>query len=122
MYVTTKKKNLQKLVLVSWIPHVCFQTNSNFHIKWLTYLGLDQALHQIANVWLVLLSEVYVTYVGGICWYMICEHNTTEYFLGDIMVGIITASGEHLNIIITKRTKSDDDAQNVDLPNLCLCA
>lgn len=50
---------------------------------------------------------------------MICKFNTTEYFLGDIIPGIITASWEHLSVIVTK---SDAAAQNVDMPNLCLCS
>lgn len=47
---------------------------------------------------------------------------TSEYFLGDIMLMIITALEEHHNAIASKSTKSDDAAQNVDLPNFCLCA
>lgn len=99
-------------------------SNSSFHIKMAHILWLTPGItSKWDNQCLTCshLKGLYVTYVGGICWYTICKFNTTEYFLGDIMPGIITASGEHLGVILTS-PKSDDSTQNVDLPNLCLCA
>lgn len=56
-----------------------------------------------------------VTCVGGICWHTICKSCTTECFLHDIMLGIISGSGQLLNCIETIRAKSDGSG-------LCLCA
>lgn len=78
-------------------------SNSSFHIKMACIFWLRPGItSKWDNQCLTCspLKGLYVTCMSGICWYMICKFNKTEYFLGDIMLRIMKRYGQHFYFII----------------------